>query len=133
MSEPKENREKNNKAADKAKLKSADPKTLPRAKRGAEPYSALLDYSFSVSKLVVILVGIITAGISVVSGATVLVAGIRGGLAILAIGIIFWLVNWILSKGSMDATVKEIIAKAERVKLAQNEEDVASSTVIKSA
>ena len=135
MSESKENI---NKATDKtypeSKTKEAEKsKHSSKPKHGLEPYAALLDISFSLSKLIVIIIGLFTAGVSVVSGATLIAASLRGALAILALGIIFWLINWILSTGSMNATVKDIMAKIEKTKQAQNEEDVTASTVIKSA
>ena len=83
---------------EKATAKSSSPSTLP----------VLFDVSFSISKLIIILIGVVTSVISVASGATILHAAIRGGLAILSIGIILWLINWIMVKESLESVLVKV-------------------------
>jgi hypothetical protein len=99
--------------------KNASSKALP----------ALFDVSFSISKLVVLLMGALTSAISVISGATALAAAMRGCLAMLAVGITLWLINWIMVRESLEG----VLIKVNKLK-AQNSEDMqGASTFEKNA
>lgn len=69
---------------------------------------ALFNVTFSISKLIVIFIGVAISVISIVSGATVFSAAIRGSLAMLAIGMILWLLNWIMVKESLAGVLEKV-------------------------
>lgn len=69
---------------------------------------ALFDISFSISKLVVLLIGVLTAAISVISGATAVHAALRGCLAMFAIGITLWMINWIMVRESLAGVLVKV-------------------------
>ncbi len=63
----------------------------------------LLEFTLTVSRLVVILVGVLTALISVIAGAEIWVVALRTGAAILSLGFLTWSVNWLLSHNTLEA------------------------------
>jgi len=55
----------------------------------------------TLSKIIVTLLGVTVAGISYYSGCGFLMSAIRAGAAMLVVGIILWLIYWMLVKGSL--------------------------------
>jgi hypothetical protein len=115
----KEKQAESNKAEKAPSKKNPSSRTLP----------ALFDVSFSISKLVVILIGVLTSVISVISGATPFAAALRGCLAMLAVGITLWLINWIMVRESLEG----VLIKMNKLN-AKNSEDLrGASTFEKNA
>lgn len=78
-----------------------------------DPLPLLLETTLSLAQLAVILVGIITTVVSLFVGSTWLAALTRGGVAIVALGLLFWALNWLIARGMIEATVAEARAKTE--------------------
>ncbi|MGB9673626.1 MAG: hypothetical protein ACPL3P_05770 [Anaerolineales bacterium] len=69
------------------------------------PY--ILDFSFSISNLIILLAGVITTSISLFHGAEVIWAVIRGGLAMLGLGAVIWLLNYYLANQVLEVAAKD--------------------------
>jgi hypothetical protein len=89
------------------KVKGQKPQSSQKAKI---PY--YLDFSLSVSQMVVVLLGILTAGISFFSGASWLAAAGRGCAAVISLGLITWTINWLLARNGINAVHRELILAA---------------------
>ncbi|NMC12028.1 MAG: hypothetical protein GYA34_04000 [Chloroflexi bacterium] len=113
----------------KKEKKSEPQKTekAPRKSPSSGSLPVLFDVSFSISKLIIILIGVLTSVISVISGATVFSAAIRASLAMLAIGITLWLINWIMVKESLAG----VLIKVNKLKAKTSENGSEASTVEK--
>ncbi len=105
------------------KEKQAGQKKAEKAPGNKNPSSkslpALFDVTFSISKLVVLFIGILTSVISVISGANAFAAAMRGCLAMLAIGITLYLINWIMVRESLEG----VLVKVNKLK-EKNSEDL---------
>jgi hypothetical protein len=88
------------------------------------PY--LNELGFTLARIVVTLVALTVAIVSFVSGGTVFAIALRTGVAILAVGLIGWLVNWILVGGGADVP-------KETARQASPKAKPAASTIEKSA
>jgi uncharacterized membrane protein len=71
------------------------------------PY--FLDFSLSIVQLVVVLMGGITTGLSLYAGASLIIAIERGCVAMISIGLVGWLTNWILSHNGINATYRSLL------------------------
>jgi hypothetical protein len=71
-----------------------------RRLQGHLPY--LNELGFTLARILVTLVALTVAIVSFLSGGTVVAIALRTGVAILAVGLIGWLVNWILVGGGAD-------------------------------
>ncbi len=78
---------------------SASTKTAPPS-QGHLPY--LNELAFTLARILMVLVAIAVAAVSFFSGGTVIDIALRTGVAVLAVGLIGWLVNWILVGGGAD-------------------------------
>jgi hypothetical protein len=87
---------------------SNTPEKKPNGKSSSNSLPVLFDVTFSISKLIVLFIGLLTAGISVASGATTVSAAMRGCLAMLAIGITLWLINWIMVRESLEGVLVKV-------------------------
>lgn len=83
------------------------------------PQPILLEMAQTIWRILIILSGLATTVISYLSGCGVVTSAIRGGIAILTIGILAWLMNWFLIQHSLE-TVRTQLQKA-------TEEDRAST------
>lgn len=96
--------EKENKSEGSSELKGKKPERLP----------FLLSFTFSLAQLVVILLGLSVAILSMLAGAALFMAVLRASAAMLSVGIVLYLVNWYLSRNSLEAIRQEIIRKSEK-------------------
>ncbi len=78
-----------------------------------DPLPLLLETTLSLTQLAVVLVGLITMVLSLIVGSTWLAAVLRGGVAIVVLGLLFWALNWLIARGMIEATVAEARAKME--------------------
>jgi uncharacterized membrane protein len=93
------------------------PKTQSEeARKASVRVPLLIDFTLSVAKIIVILVGILTAAISILAGATVLIAAVRSAAAILVVGLTFWMVNWWIASYALEAVRLELIDGLEAKK-----------------
>jgi hypothetical protein len=84
--------------------------------RRGQTLPVLLDFTLSAAQLVVILVGLATTVVSIRSGAPIWMVALRGGAAMFAVGLVFWLVNWAISKGSLELIRRELMEEQEKRK-----------------
>jgi hypothetical protein len=73
---------------------------------------ALVETVFTLSKLTVVFVGIIVVIVTMVNGNPYWVAMIRGGISILSLGLIVWLITWISTKGVIES-VRSMLKEAD--------------------
>lgn len=107
----------------KAESKKTEKAPSKKASSGGS-LPALFDVSFSISKLVVLLIGALTSVISVISGATALNAALRGCLAMIAIGLTLWMINWIMVRESL----AEVLVKVSKLQSHNSDEMSGEST-----
>lgn len=88
----------------------------------------LLNLTFTLAQLFVVLLGLLTSAISFLSGATLFWAVARGGVAMLSVGLVFWLVNYLLARGGLAAIRQEIMKEMEKANARET-----ASTVEKTA
>jgi hypothetical protein len=93
------------------------------------PLPVMIDFSLSVSKLLVLLVGLMTVIVSVFSGATPPMTALRGGMAMFTVGLCVWAFNWLLSRNSLELARQDLMREMEAAKARQQENEKASSTV----
>lgn len=63
----------------------------------------LIELVFTLSKLTVVLVGVIVMILTFSSGNPYWVALLRGGVTVLGLGLIVWFASWVVSKGVIDS------------------------------
>lgn len=63
----------------------------------------LIELVFTLSKLTVVLVGVIVMVLTFANGNPYWVAILRGSVTVLGLGLIVWFASWIVSKGVIDS------------------------------
>jgi hypothetical protein len=96
--------DKENKSEASSESKGKKPERLP----------FLLSFTFSLAQLVVILLGLSVAVLSMLSGATLFMAVLRASAAMLSVGVLLYLVNWLISRNSLEIIRQQIISKREK-------------------
>lgn len=76
---------------------------------------ALLDISFSLASLIILFVGVITVGLSLLKGSSVVMTAMRGCAAIFTLGAIFWLLNYFLAHQVIETAKKDIQAAQSKL------------------
>lgn len=76
------------------------------------PY--LLDFAFSLSNMVIFLLGIATTALSFFYGASILTAVMRGSLAMIGLGAVCWLLNYYLSNQVIATAAKDFQIASEK-------------------
>lgn len=67
-----------------------------------QPIPFYLEFSLTMSKVVVVLTGIIVTGLSWYRGADILNIGLRSGSSMLGVGIFLWSINLVICNISID-------------------------------
>jgi len=107
----------------KEQKKPQEPKNMEKESvRRNPPLPVLLDISFSLASLIILLAGVVTVGVSLLKGASVVMAAMRGCVAIFTLGAIFWLLNYFLAHQVIETARKDL-------KAAQSELDTGESTL----
>jgi len=75
--------------------------SLPRAPKGTR-LPALWEVVSTFSNIIITLLGISVFVVSYINGASLIWCAIRGGSAMLAVGLVLWLVYWMVARGSLD-------------------------------
>ncbi len=99
----------------KEQRKPQEPKRAAKESvRRNPPLPALLDVSFSLASLIILFAGVITVGLSLLKGSSVVMAAMRGGVAIFTLGAVFWLLNYFLAHQVIETARKDLqAAKSE--------------------
>jgi len=79
----------------------------------------LIEVVFTLSKLTVVLVGIIVMLLTFMSGNPYWVAMLRGGVTVLGLGLIVWFASWIVSKGVIDSA-RGMLKEADDIEMASS-------------
>ena len=66
----------------------------------------LIETIFTLSKLTVILVGIIVMVLTFANGNPYWVAILRGGVTVLSLGLLLWFISWFSTRGIIDSVQK---------------------------
>lgn len=96
----------------KKNKKKGEEKQTPAAKGKPARIPFLLDFSLSLSSLLVVLASLLTAGLALLSGASLEVLAFRTGLVLLVSGLLAWLLNWLLARKILviaQAQMKELL------------------------
>jgi uncharacterized membrane protein len=93
--------------------------------RPATDIPLLLNLSLTISQLIIVVLGAITTILSLLVGAPVWIAALRGGVAILCVGLFMILANWFLAQRTFEAVIEELEEKQHNAH--------ANSTIEKSA
>jgi ABC-type transport system involved in cytochrome bd biosynthesis fused ATPase/permease subunit len=80
---------------------------LQKSSRNDPPLPYLLDFSFTLAALVILFAGVITSGLSILHGSSIVMAALRGCIASFALGAVFWLLNYFLAKEVIETAIKE--------------------------
>lgn len=78
--------------------------------RGDPPLPALIDISFSLASLIILFAGMITVGLALLKGSSIVMAAMRGCVAIFALGVLFWLLNYFLANQVIETARKDLQA-----------------------
>jgi len=73
----------------------------------------MLEVIFSTARLLVIAAGVLVMLLSLISGAALWMSALRSGLAMLSIGLLLWLTNWLVARQALEATRLELLAAIE--------------------
>jgi hypothetical protein len=79
----------------------------------------LIELVFTLSKLIVVLVGIIVMVLTFANGNPYWVALLRGGVTVLGLGLIVWFASWIVSKGVIDSA-RSMLKEANDIEMASS-------------
>lgn len=85
----------------------------------SQPLPFLLDFSFSVANLVLFLTGVLTVVLSLLNGSSVVMAAVRGCVAVFGLGAVFWLLNYFLADQTLLVAIRDL--KAARSRLEKGE------------
>ncbi|KAA3648384.1 MAG: hypothetical protein DWQ07_05155 [Chloroflexi bacterium] len=80
-----------------------------------ESLPLLLESTYTIAKLIVIVAGALTAGLSIFAGADLLHTVLRTGTTLLGIGVMMWLIFWFVTKASWQAVKAELKAAADKL------------------
>lgn len=94
----------NDKNTESSQKKNEAKASIP-ASHPSLPY--ILDFSFSVSNLLILLTGVIATTVSLTVGVPMIYAVIRGGLSMLGLGAVIWLLNYYLSNQVLKTIAKD--------------------------
>jgi hypothetical protein len=106
----------------KPEKKAKDGKKGKKSSNNKYPVPYLLEVVMTVSKAIVVFVGIIVALISILGGSSPIWIMIRTAVAVISVGVLLWIGTSIAAKGIIEA-------ETERVKREQEEADKAASTM----
>ncbi|GAB4475410.1 MAG: hypothetical protein Kow0088_12240 [Anaerolineales bacterium] len=101
--------------AKKQKKIDQQPAKSQKAPRQNPPLPYLLDFSFTLASLIVLFAGVITAGLSILHGVSIVMAAVRGCVAIFSLGAVLWLLNYFLANQVIDTAIKDLEAAKSKV------------------
>ena len=80
----------------------------PEPKQAELRLPLYLDASLTISRILVMVLGVSITLISLYAGCTLEIAALRGGLATLTVGLIAWFLNWFINQYSLEEAIAEI-------------------------
>ena len=91
-------------------------------KRGKGQIPVMQEVIFTISRLVVVMVGMATTGISLVAGADFWMSVMRGAGAMFSIGVLLWLICWQINHDTLEMTRVELMTALEEARKKEAEE-----------
>ncbi|MBN1267473.1 MAG: hypothetical protein JXA25_18415 [Anaerolineales bacterium] len=88
---------------------SKKPKEEPQGKEGTFPI-LLLETSFTISKILVVVVLVLTVVFSLMAGCSWKAVVLRAGSVTLILGFVLYAINWLISDGTLDVIFKQLAA-----------------------
>jgi hypothetical protein len=85
----------------------------------------LLEFIYNASFIIVAVAGILTAGISLLSGTPILLASVRVVVTVIVVGVLMWLISLIVTNGTLKAINEEYRERLEK----EEEEERSNSTI----
>jgi len=82
--------------------KNVNPNTKPTGTSSIK-LPVIVETVFTVSKLTVVLVGIIVMVTTFANGNPYWIAMIRGGVTVLALGLLTWFITWLVTRGVIES------------------------------
>ncbi|MCX8061221.1 MAG: hypothetical protein N3D16_01425 [Anaerolineales bacterium] len=76
--------------------------------KAPQPLPFLLDFSFSVASLVILFTGVLTVVLSLLNGASLVMAAVRGCVAVFGLGALFWLLNYFLANQMLQVAIHDL-------------------------
>jgi hypothetical protein len=73
----------------------------------------IIETIFTLSKLTVVLVGVIVMVLTFANGNPYWVAMLRGGITVFALGLLVWFISWFISKGVIESARKMLFEANE--------------------
>lgn len=99
----------------KAKAKDKPEPKPPKAPKGQRRRVPLLqETAFTVTKLTLLTTGPLIVGLSLQAGATLLMAAVRAGAAVLVVGLLLWGANWVLARSALEVMHMQLKEAAEQ-------------------
>ncbi len=95
----------------KAKPKAEAKPNAPKGQRRRVPL--LQETAFTLTKLTMLTTGPLILALSLQAGATLLMAAVRAGVAVLVVGLLLWGANWVLARSALDALHQQLKEAAE--------------------
>ena len=104
-------------------LKDARAKKAAPASQKQLDVPILLEFTITISQLVVLLVGVVIAVISILAKLEVIWIVLRSGIAMLGLGLLLWFANWFLAHDALDYAFTELKKEVEQEAQQANEND----------
>jgi len=79
----------------------------------------LVDFSLSLARALVVLMAALIAIVSLAAGAPLEVVLLRSGAAVLCLGWLLWLLNWLISRNALLVTLAEMREKTSKAQAEQ--------------
>jgi len=74
----------------------------------------LLEFVYTFSQLFIVIIGIVVATVSILSGNNLWMTVLHTGTAILVLGLLIWLASWMFSDGLLESTLAKMKEEAEK-------------------
>jgi hypothetical protein len=107
----------------KKEAKKPKPKKIQR-RENYPKLPVILEFTYTTAFIIVTLSGIITAVTSLLSGSGLVLAITRTCAAIVIVGIVMWIISWIITDGTMKAVSAQAEQMIEEEKLANHTKEV---------
>jgi hypothetical protein len=113
-------------------VKKENPKDSPKpaakqkgdGKKGKKkknyPLPAMLETVFTFSKAAVVMIGVVVASLSILSGCSPLWVAARTSIAIISLGLVLWGVDWIVARAVIETEIEKAKKELEQQQEAQS-------------
>lgn len=89
----------------------ATPKQKGEGKKGKKkktyPVPAMLETIFTFSKAAIIMIAVIVASLSILSGCSAIWVAARTSIAIISLGLVLWGIDWIIARSVIESEIEK--------------------------